>query len=103
MPLANAIVLDTYPKHQHSMVNSIYGMGVVVGPIMGPVVGGYLSEVYSWRLAFFLIGAFSGLCTLLIWPFLTNTGRRLPVRLDWHWFLSLSFPLLFPPPLPDQG
>src|SRR3546814_18120669 len=35
MPLANAIVLDTYPKHQHSMVNSIYGMGVVVGPKTG--------------------------------------------------------------------
>src|SRR3546814_11326565 len=78
-------------------------MGIVVGSIMVPVVDGYLIEVYAWRLACFLIGAFSVLCTLLVWTFLTNTGRRMPVRLDWTGFLALSIAVVCLQLLLDRG
>ena len=49
MPLAQAIILDTYPKHQHALANSIFDMSVIVGPAIAPSIGGYLTEVYDWR------------------------------------------------------
>lgn len=54
-PVGNAVILDVFPKHQHGTVTAIYGMGVVVGPILGPVFGGALAELYDWRWTFWLI------------------------------------------------
>ena len=45
VPLAQAVLLDSFERRQHGLVTSIFGMGVVVGPIIGPVFGGYLSEL----------------------------------------------------------
>ena len=44
VPLAQTILLDTFPPRQHRMVLGIYGMGVVMGPIIGPALGGYLAQ-----------------------------------------------------------
>ena len=55
VPLAQTILLDTFPPRQHRMVLGIYGMGVVLGPIIGPALGGYLAEILNWRWAFFLL------------------------------------------------
>jgi hypothetical protein len=42
-PLANALVLDAYPREQHNTANSIYGTGVVIGPMLGPILGGHIA------------------------------------------------------------
>jgi DHA2 family multidrug resistance protein len=55
VPLAQTILLDTFPPRQHRMVLGVYGMGVVLGPIIGPALGGYLAEILNWRWAFFLL------------------------------------------------
>jgi MFS transporter, DHA2 family, multidrug resistance protein len=49
VPLSQAIVMDSYPKHQQGSAMAVFGMGVVLGPVLAPTVGGYLSEVYNWR------------------------------------------------------
>ena len=54
-PLSQAIVLDTYPKERHGVVTAVFGMGVVLGPIVAPTLGGYISELYTWRGVFFSI------------------------------------------------
>src|SRR3954447_4083409 len=55
IPLSQTILLDAFPKRQQGLVTSIFGMAVVIGPVIGPTVGGLLSELYNWRWAFYMI------------------------------------------------
>src|SRR3981081_4274824 len=55
VPLSQTILFDSFPRRQHRMITSVYGMAVVIGPVIGPALGGYLSDMYSWRWAFFLL------------------------------------------------
>src|ERR671910_392415 len=90
IPLSQTILLDAFPKRQQGLVTSIFGMAVVIGPVIGPTLGGLLSEVYSWRWAFYIIvpvGLISYLGLRLTLPADRPTGR---VALDWTGFLSLS-------------
>lgn len=53
-PVSQAILADTFPPDQFGMAFAVYGMAVVVGPAVGPVLGGYLTDHYSWRWIFFI-------------------------------------------------
>src|SRR5262245_56525097 len=90
VPLSQAILLDSFPRHQHPMVLSIFGMAVGVSPVIGPVLGGYLAEAYSWRWSFHMLvpvglAAFVGLRLALI-----ADTRTVRVQLDWTGFLALA-------------
>jgi DHA2 family multidrug resistance protein len=89
-PLSNAIVLDTYPREQHSTVNSIYGVGVVIGPMLGPILGGYLAEEYNWRWAFLSVGFAGFLAVLGAWLFIRDQRRQARLSLDWTGFITLA-------------
>jgi DHA2 family multidrug resistance protein len=89
-PIGNAVILDVYPKQQHGTATAIYGMGVVVGPIIGPIFGGALSEVYDWRASFWLIVPIGLVALGVLWACLTDGGRDKGVRFDWTGFLTLS-------------
>jgi MFS transporter, DHA2 family, multidrug resistance protein len=54
VPLSQAVLLDTYPREKHGSAMALWGMGVMVGPILGPTLGGWLTEYYSWRWAFYI-------------------------------------------------
>ena len=47
-------MLDIYPPEQRVTAMAIWGMGVMVGPILGPTLGGYLTDAYDWRWVFFI-------------------------------------------------
>ncbi|HSI02819.1 MAG TPA: DHA2 family efflux MFS transporter permease subunit [Reyranella sp.] len=90
VPLSQTILLDAFPKRQQGLVTSIFGMAVVIGPVIGPTVGGMLSELYNWRWAFYMIvpvGLVSFVGLRLTLPADRPLGR---IRLDWTGFLSLS-------------
>src|SRR5712671_1808021 len=53
-PLAQAILLDIYPKRQHGRMLAIWGATIMAGPIMGPVLGGIITDLASWRWIFVL-------------------------------------------------
>jgi len=89
-PLANAIVLDTFPRERHGTVSAIFGMGVVLGPIMAPTVGGYLSEALSWRWVFFMVVPFGVICLLGCWSFIHNRFGATRMSLDWTGFVTLA-------------
>lgn len=90
VPLGQATILDTFPKSQHGRVTSIFGMGVVVGPVIGPTLGGYLAELYGWRWAFYMIVPLGAIAVLGLLAFLTDKGRDDKVKLDWTGFIALS-------------
>lgn len=54
VPLSQATLLDTFPRERHASAMSIWGVGVMIGPILGPTLGGWLTEYYSWRWVFYI-------------------------------------------------
>ena len=90
-PLAQATMLDTYPRHKHGQAMAIYGMGLMVGPILGPTLGGYLTETYNWRWVFFINVPAGLLCLLLTMTFVPETqlDRERPFDLFGFSVLSL--------------
>ena len=90
VPLGQAIILDTFPRSQHGRATSIFGMGVVVGPVIGPTLGGYLAELYTWRWAFYMIMPLGIVAFLGLYAFLREKRTRARTRLDWTGFLALS-------------
>ncbi|MFH1139399.1 MAG: DHA2 family efflux MFS transporter permease subunit [Pseudomonadota bacterium] len=53
-PMSMAILMEAYPPEERGMAMAIYGMGIVVGPLLGPVLGGFLTDYYSWRWIFYI-------------------------------------------------
>jgi DHA2 family multidrug resistance protein len=89
-PLSQAVMLDLYPPHKRGNIMAIWGMGVMLGPILGPTLGGYLTEAYSWRWVFYVnvpfgIAAISG-----IWLFFKDSSRDSGLRFDWFGFAALG-------------
>lgn len=89
-PLCQAIVLAAYPQSKHGTATAVFGMGVVIGPILAPTIGGYLSEEYSWRWVFYMIVP-CGLTSLVgCWAVVPEGLKQSRVRFDWTGFLALA-------------
>src|SRR5712672_1989505 len=54
VPLSQAVLLDSYPREKHGSAMALWGVGVMVGPILGPTLGGWLTEYYNWRWVFYI-------------------------------------------------
>src|SRR5690606_5870776 len=76
VPLSQATLLDTFPKESHSSALGIWGVGVMIGPILGPTLGGWLTEYYSWRWVFYINLPFGILSMLGIYFFVPETETR---------------------------
>ncbi len=53
-PLSQSILLESFPPHQHGKAMAAYGMGIVVAPVIGPTLGGWITDSYSWRWIFYI-------------------------------------------------
>jgi len=71
-------------------VSSIFGMTVVLGPVIGPVFGGQLAEAYGWRWAFYMIVPAGVLASFALWATLPRDKPGQPTPLDWTGFLALT-------------
>lgn len=54
IPLSQAVLLDIWPKEQHSQAMAIWAMGAILGPILGPALGGWLTDNLNWRWVFYI-------------------------------------------------
>jgi DHA2 family multidrug resistance protein len=103
VPASQAIVLDTYPKHRHGAVIAIYGMGSVLGPVVGPVAGGWLAETYSWRWVFYLTVPFALIALLGTLAFIHDRSFTRKARVDWLGFGLLAVSLATAQLMLDRG
>jgi DHA2 family multidrug resistance protein len=90
VPLSQAVMLDIFPPARRGSAMAIWGMGVMLGPIMGPTLGGWLTDAYSWRWVFFVNLPFGILTTAGLFVFMSETPTRRDIPFSWFGFLSLS-------------
>jgi DHA2 family multidrug resistance protein len=89
VPLSQAILADVYPPEERGKAMAIWGIGVMVGPILGPTLGGYLTEVASWRWTFYINLPVGILALLIVWQVMP-TGDKKPRNMDWLGLTLLS-------------
>src|SRR5712672_1893505 len=90
VPLSQAVMLDSYALHERAKAMSIWGMGVMMGPIMGPSLGAWLTETYSWHWVFFVNLPFGIFTVLGLVIFMDETKKDLNLRFDWFGFTALA-------------
>lgn len=90
MPLGQLILLDAYPRSRHALVISLFGAANTVGPILGPLAGGWLAENYSWRWGFHMLVPFGIIAGLMTHAVLPHSSKNEANRFDWLGFGTLS-------------
>src|SRR5580658_4151605 len=90
VPLSQATMLDIYPPEKRGAAMAIWGVGVMIGPILGPTLGGYLTEMYNWRYVFYINLPFGILATLGLLFFMPRSHPNFNMRFDWIGFGVLS-------------
>ena len=90
VPLSQATLLDLYPAEQRGSAMAMWGIGVMVGPILGPTLGGWLTDVYDWRWVFFINLPFGVLAIAGLALFLDDDRNRTSFGFDWTGFLAIS-------------
>ncbi len=89
IPMSQAVLLDINPPQRHAQAMALWVMGVTIGPILGPALGGWLTEQYNWRWVFYINVPFGILSYLGIRGFLRETDKVIG-GFDWMGFLTLS-------------
>ena len=103
MPLGQAILLGTFPKHLQPTALVMWGVGAVFGPVVGPILGSMATDIWNWRAAFFMIVP-PGIATLAcIWFALADHTRRSAIRFDWIGFIALSTAIVAAQLIFDRG
>lgn len=103
VPLSQAILLDTYPQEQHGSAMAVWGMGVMVGPILGPALGGWLTDAYNWRWVFYINVPFGALALAGIFAASSESEGDRTRRFDWMGFAWLGLAIASLQIMLDRG
>jgi MFS transporter, DHA2 family, multidrug resistance protein len=89
-PLSQAIMLESFPPHERGEAMAVWSLGIVVAPILGPVLGGWLTDNYSWRWVFYINVPIGVLALIMIRRYVFDPAyiRRESSRID-YWGLGL--------------
>jgi DHA2 family multidrug resistance protein len=90
IPMSQAVLLDINPPERHAKAMALWVMAVTIGPILGPALGGWLTENYTWRWVFYINVPFGILSFFGILTFMPETQLR-KSRFDFTGFTALSF------------
>lgn len=102
IPMSQAVLLDINPPEKYARAMGIWIMGVTIGPILGPALGGWLTEHYSWRWVFFINVPVGILCFFGVSAFMHETVKRIS-RFDFFGFAALSLAIGCVQMLLDRG
>ncbi len=90
VPLSQSIMLDIYTPEERGSAMALWGVGVMVGPILGPTLGGYLTDAFDWRWVFFINLPFGILAIVGLVLFLNETKANSALKFDAIGFAVLS-------------
>lgn len=90
IPLSQATLLRINPPEKHGSAMAVFGMGTIFGPIMGPMLGGWLTDYYSWRWVFYINLPVGFLCVLGIVAFMPQNRNVHRENFDFIGFMTLS-------------
>jgi len=90
VPLSQSVLLQINPPDRHARAMSVWGMGVILGPIIGPALGGWLTDQYNWRWVFFINVPFGLLAAAGILTFIRDTRHAHREAFDFFGFATLS-------------
>ncbi|WP_420403500.1 DHA2 family efflux MFS transporter permease subunit [Nisaea sp.] len=103
VPLSQAIVLQVWPKEEYGKANGYLGMSVVIGPAIGPSIGGWLAEEYNWRFVFLMIVPLSLLALAGVMRWIREGGKTALPRFDYLGFLLFSVAIVALQLVLDRG
>ncbi len=90
VPIAQAILLDIFSVKERGAAMGVFGVAVMVGPVAGPVIGGWLTDNLNWRWIFYINLPLGALAFAGIWLFMYETRSRVAPKFDWLGFGSLE-------------
>ncbi len=90
VPMSQMVIMDINPPDRQGSAMAIWGMGVMVGPILGPTLGGWLTDSYNWRWVFFINIPIGALATYGIWRYIRPSPATRRMQFDTFGFASLS-------------
>jgi DHA2 family multidrug resistance protein len=93
VPLSQTVLLNINPRERQGSAMALWGVAVMAGPVLGPVLGGWLTANYSWRYVFYINLPIGILCVFGMTAFLSETARNATAKLDWFGFGTLSLTL----------
>ena len=76
VPLAQATLFDINPREKHGQAMALFGGGIMIGPILGPVLGGWLTDSFDWRWVFLVNLPVGALATVMLLRYLPHTGTE---------------------------
>src|ERR1700758_870166 len=89
-PLSQATMLDIYPFSRRAQAMAIFSMGVTMGPMVGPTLGGYLTDLYSWRWVFYVNLPFGIISAIGLAVFMPSAPARPTLKFSWYGFGVLA-------------
>jgi DHA2 family multidrug resistance protein len=90
MPMGQGMLLATFPRHMHPLVLMLWGVGAVMGPTLGPILGGLMAEAIDWRWAFLVMVPLGALSTILAAFAVGDQERGTAGRLGTIGFIALA-------------
>jgi MFS transporter, DHA2 family, multidrug resistance protein len=90
VPLSQSVMYELYPPEQRAKAMGLWTMGVMMGPICGPILGGWLTDHYSWRWVFYINVPFGIVTAIGLLTFLKESSHTGAAKLDWIGFGALS-------------
>ena len=94
VPLAQVVLMQINPREKQGQAMAVWGMGVMVGPILGPTLGGWLTDSYDWRWVFFINVPIGIIAFYGMWRYIRpGPGRQTLARFDFFGFATLSLAL----------
>jgi len=98
-PISQAVLVESFPREKHGMAMAVFGMGVVVAPVIGPTLGGWITDNYTWRWIFYINIPVGILALVLTWflvhdpPYLVRRGLGHGLKIDYVGFGLLALGL----------
>ncbi|HEX4377891.1 MAG TPA: DHA2 family efflux MFS transporter permease subunit [Steroidobacteraceae bacterium] len=102
MPMSQAVLFDIYPPSQHGKAMSLWGIGVTLAPTLAPMLGGWLTDNYSWRWVFYINVPFGILAIIGLILYYPDTKHQ-KKSFDFFGFIALSFAVGFLQIFLDRG